>query len=162
VTEQRIELTCPLPPPALRKNSRADWRQRAEQARDYSWEVNQCYQAWLSETNDAAMRRRIRAYPGETVTGIVGGPEVFWLPWPAARVSYEWRYCGARPDQANIPANVAVLQDILCVAPTNLALSKRCYLGLVENDREIQAEWSMTNVKHKVDECVVITLRSIV
>lgn len=158
MTEQRIELTCPLPPPSLRKNSRAGWRQRAEQARLYSWEVNQCYQAWLSETNDALIRLRIRAYPGETVSGVVGGPEVFWLPWPRAIVAYEWRYCGAQPDQANIPANVAVLQDILCMAPDNGSQSKRCYLGICENDRDLIPSWSMKRVSHKSDECVVVII----
>lgn len=131
-----IRLTVPLPPVSLRANSRSHWRRKNTNADDYSRAVYLCaYDALQPVYRDQ-------------------NP-----PWDAADVHYEWHYASAEPDLGNIPGNVKVLQDILCMAPPTKAGANRFYLGLVDNDRHISPTYSMVKEARRAAERVVVTLQ---
>ena len=135
----------PLPPVALRANSRAHWTAKKKAADAYSHEVESA--VW-DETRSQ--------YPRSLRWNYV-------YPWAKATVHYEWRYAGVQPDLGNIPGNVKYLQDILCMAPKlspeQAEKYKRWHLGLVENDREITPTYEISKVATKAEEAVVVTLR---
>ena len=141
---EEVSFTVPLPPPALRANTRAPWYVRKDAADVYSelvmWAAGPLY---------------------SDVQACVHGCADYGYPWAKAAVHYEWRYAGARPDLGNIPGNVKYLQDIICKAPKLPAgvLYRRYHLGLVENDREITQTYEISKVATKAEECVVVTLR---
>ena len=139
---ERIEFTVPLPPVSWRKNSRATrWYKTADAV---------AYSETVYATACDSFATRVAMALSSAVR-----------PWARARVSYEWRYCGTKPDPANVPANVALLQDILCMAP-NVGIqrhpSKITYLGLIEDDKHIEPSWTATRVRHRTDECVRIEI----
>ena len=141
-----ITFTVPLPPPALRANTRAPWYVRKDAADMYSKVVMWAAGPLYSDAQACAH-----------------GYADYGYPWARATVHYEWRYAGVQPDLGNIPGNVKYLQDILCMAPKlspeQAEKYKRWHLGLVENDREITPTYEISKVATKAEEAVVVTLR---
>lgn len=131
----QVVFRVPLPPAALRGNSRAHWATRKAAADDYSRAI---YGWWLAE-------------------------ETRWSRFalPAAEVEYEWRYAGARPDLDNVARGVKVLQDTLCCAPdVQSGYEYRHFLGLIENDNDIEpVTFRRTKVARRAEECVLVTIR---
>lgn len=133
---ERIVFTVPLPYPALRANSRSHWATRKKAADAYSMDVMNGY--WSAEF-----------HPHDHTS----------IPWDAALVTYTWRYAGAQPDHSNLGGNTKYLQDILCVAPRFApGKYKRWHMGIVVNDREIEAVFKLEKVAHKADECVLVEI----
>lgn len=75
-----IEFRVPLPPVTLRANSSASRWQRTVDANTYSELV---YGAWLEWCQ-------------------LDGFYTHDGPWPRARVTYTWRYCGTAPDDVQV------------------------------------------------------------
>ena len=146
-----IRFTCPLPPKELRPNRRGNhWAGRYKAADAYSEAV---YRAW----GEDAMYRR----DGRESVAALDGPGS--TPWPSARVTYTWRYCGATPDLDNIAGALKVTQDTLCLAPRWHAGMKdernRYYLGIIENDAAIEAvTFRREKVAHRSEEVVEIVI----
>ena len=130
MTTETVEFEVPLPPASLRSNARAHWRKRKADADAYSEGV-----AWsmMSVRRDGC-------------------------PWAAARVTYTWRYCGNKPDVSNVAGSTKHLQDIICMAPKNGAGKDRYYLGIVENDREIEPVYKLERVAHRDQQGVTIRI----
>lgn len=138
-----VRFSVPLPPSALRANTRAHWRTKAAAKQDYSRAV----WGWVMVNEQALMAYLFRdANP----------------PWQAAAVHYEWHYCGNAPDAGNLGPNVKALQDIICTAPNNgLQKNNTMYLGLVENDRNIRPTYSMVQESRRAAEHVVVTIHEL-
>ena len=133
-----IRFTVPLPPGALRSNSRAHWAAKKKAADAYSLYV--IVSDWPRQGG--------------------GTPEQMGCPWKQAKVTYTWRYAGVRPDHSNLGGNTKHLQDIICMAPRNTdARYKRWHLGLVEDDAGITAEYRLEKVAHRHQEEVMIEIR---
>lgn len=128
---QRIVFQVSLPPPSLRANSRSHWATKKKDADTYSAEVYWHY----------------REQVGYKVMG-----------WKQARATFTWFSCGVQPDHSNLGGNTKYLQDILCMAPTTKAGKDRFYLGIVEDDAGITAEYTSVRVKKKAEECVLIEI----
>lgn len=129
-----IRFTVPLPPAALRVNSRAQhWAVRRKAASAYSRAI---YGWWCD----------------------AGKPGAFKTPLERAAVTYTWHYAGARPDIDNTVCKV--LQDTLCMAPANLApTTERYFLGLIVDDGVIEsATFRRQPVSRKAAECVEIVI----
>ena len=139
-----ITLMLPLPPPALRSNSRAFWAAKVKAKQAYSVEV---WEAWLE--TDAALWR-------ETGTYRMSDPA-----WKRARVTYTWRHCGVAPDLGNLGGNTKALQDILCMAPKTMQANGTTYLGLIEDDKGITPEYRLKKVKHRAEQGVEIVIERI-
>lgn len=147
---EAIRFSVPLPPVSLRANSRAHWATKKKDADDYSeavfWEGRNQTLRWARcrpANNDFHLRDgTVLLHPA--------------LPWEKAHVTYTWHYAGVEPDHANLGAHTKYLQDCLQVAPKNGAGANRYYLGIVENDRGIVAEYKLEKVPHRKDERVEI------
>lgn len=142
--EQTITFVVDLPPAALRSNSRAHRWAKVKAKQAYSEMV---WESWRE--TDAALWR-------ETGTYRMSDPA-----WKAARVTYEWRYCGVAPDLSNLGANTKALQDMLCMAPKTRQTNGTTYLGLVEDDKGIEPVYRLKRVAHRVDEGVEIVIERI-
>ena len=137
-----IAFLVPLPPAALRSNTRRHWTEKVKAKQAYSKAV---WAEYLTQCAD----RRTRA----------AGHVVRPATWKRARIVYEWRYCGNAPDEQNLGANLKALTDILCMAPNNgLQRNNTTYLGLVEDDKGLEPHYTMTRVAHRTDEGVYVTL----
>lgn len=131
----RVEFSVPLPPPSLRANNRSHWARKKKAADSYSKDVYARFASILyCQCEDRG-----------------------W-PWLKARVRYEWRHAGVAPDHGNLGGNTKYLQDIICMAPKAKAGANRWYLGIVENDKGITAEYQAVKVKTKAEECVRVTI----
>jgi len=129
-----------LPPKELRSNSRAFWAVKVKAKQAYSEEVWDWWHKMTLET--------------PPTTALLDS-----LPWKRARVTFNWKYAGAKPDLANIPANCKALLDCICMAPnTGLQKSSMTYLGLVENDREVMLNCTLEKVARRAQEGVQITI----
>ena len=139
-----IRFTVPLPPPALRGNSRAHWAKRKKAADEYSEDVWAAFNAVPTRVDDCPH-----------CTG----------PWETAHVTYVWKYAGVAPDHSNLGQHTKYLQDIICCAPklspAQAQKYKRWHLGIVENDAGIEAEYHMEKVAHRKDEAVEVTIRRV-
>lgn len=140
VTTERIVFSVPLPPTALRSNSRA-----------HRWAKKKAADEYADAIQYALGCQRL-----------VAAPRRLWNPWTAARVTYTWKHAGVAPDHSNLGGNTKYLQDIICVAPKlspeQAAKYKRWHLGLIENDSGIEAVFKSEKVAHKADECVEIEI----
>ncbi len=136
-----LRFSCPLPPPALRANSRAHWARKKKDADEYSAVVVSAWGDWCLDS----------------------GFHVQPKPWKAADVHYEWRYAGVEPDHSNLGGHTKYLQDIICLAPKlsmeQAAKYKRWHLGLVENDKGIHATYEAVKVPKRDQECVEVIIR---
>lgn len=139
MTGEVIEFTVPLPPVILRANGRGHYMAKGRAADEYSHMVGVM-------TYDSPIWRK---------------PAFGTFPWPAAHVTYTWCYSGVRPDHGNLGGNTKYLQDILCMAPKSKAGKNRWYLGLIEDDKGIEATYLLERVSHKADEAVVIRVERI-
>lgn len=125
-----IELRVPLPPVMLRSNGRAHYYKRNKAADTYSLLV---FASVTRQVVPAAQR------------------------WKKARVTYTWCHAGVPPDHGNLGGNTKALQDVLCVAPAGSAGKNRWYLGFVEDDKGITAEYATKKVT-KDEECVLVRI----
>ena len=132
-----IRFTVPLPPVFVRSNSRSHWARRVKAKQEYSECV---FDHWLD-----VCREYRNAYMLEDV------------PFDAARVTFTWRACHL-PDQANVLGNCKALLDILCMAPKTTQTNNTTYLGLLEDDRNVEAIGKVEKVSKRVDECVVVEI----
>ena len=73
----------------------------------------------------------------------------------AGAVTFTQRACNV-PDQANVHPNCKALLDILCCAPATLQKNNTTYLGLIENDRGVEAIGKVERVRHRADEGVLV------
>lgn len=139
---ETIRFFVGLPPKELRSNTRAFWGAKVRAKQAYSREVLAAVAAvtpWFVPAGHPAA---------------IGGK-----PWQRARVVYTWRYCGVAPDQQNLGANLKALTDIICMAPDNgLQANNTTYLGLIEDDKGIVAEYQLKQVKHRGDQGVLIEI----
>lgn len=131
-----LEMTLPLPPVVLRANGRAHYMVKNRAADAYSLEVLGCFAPW-----SFFAQRTINPWP-----------------WLKAHVTYTWCYSGVRPDHGNLGGNTKYLQDILCMAPKSKAGKNRWYMGVIEDDKGIEANYLLYKVAHKADECVVVRI----
>ena len=80
-------------------------------------------------------------------------------PWERARVTFTWRACHL-PDQANVLPNCKALLDILCTAPPEKPGTKHpnrtTYLGILEDDKHVEAVGKVERVRHRADEGVLV------
>lgn len=135
-----IEFEVPLPPKAIRSNSRYFWAAKVKAKREYS---------------DAVYQAACENFYARVAMGLSSAV----APWQRARVTYTWRYCGVAPDLANLGGNTKALQDFLCMAPNIGRRENGCtYLGLIEDDKGITPVYQLEKVAHRTDECVVIRI----
>lgn len=135
-----IEFTVPLPPAALRSNSRAFWGAKKAAKVKYSEAVAEEWFGFDWCTRSTVEQRNS-------------------MPWKQARVTYTWRYCGVAPDRQNLGANLKALTDILCCAPnTGLQRNDTTYLGLVEDDKGVEPVYELERVKTRAETGVVIRI----
>ena len=130
---ERITFAAPLPPAMIRSNSRSHWALRVKVKQAYSEDVHLGAVASFSDWVTARIK----------------------FPWERARVTFTWRACQL-PDQANVVPNCKALLDILCMAPTSTQRNDTTYLGLIEDDKGVEAIGKVARVRHRVDECVVV------
>lgn len=137
----RITFTVPLPPKAIRSNSRYFWAAKVKAKQAYSAAV------WSSAASAG-------------VWGYVSPFNIHGVPWQRARVTFTWRAAGVLPDQANIAGNCKALLDIICCAPNTgkLTVNRTTYLGLIENDRNVELVCRVEKVAHRSDEAVVVEI----
>lgn len=136
-----ITFTVPLPPRALRGNSKAGWAERKKAADAYSDAVSD---AFMQAERTRALLRLDES------------------PWPTARVTYTWRYAGVAPDIDNVARGVKVLQDTICCAPANARTgdySNRYFLGIVRDDGGIEATFRRQKVSRRAEEGVLVEIR---
>ena len=136
---ERIAFTAPLPPSVIRSNNRAFWAAKVKAKQAYSVAV------WF------ASRQVPHPHAGD-----------LWrrLPWKRARVTFTWRACHL-PDQANVVPNCKALLDILCMAPKSTQRNGTTYLGLIEDDRGVEAIGKVERVRHRADECVIVEIERV-
>lgn len=140
---ERIVFDVPLPPLVIRSNNRSHWARRVKAKQAYSAAV-------------FLVCREARAWPmGRNERG---------FPWQRARVTFTWRACH-EPDQPNVVPNCKALLDILCMAPPEKPGTKHrnatTYLGLIEDDRGVEAIGKVEQVRHRADECVIVEVERV-
>ena len=128
-----IRFTVPLPPAKIRSNTRTHWGNRVRVKQEYSLRVHAHY-LWFRERD------------GVDAT-----------PWEAAQVTFTWRACHL-PDQANVLGNCKALLDILCMAPKSTQPNNTTYLGIIEDDKGVEAVGRVEKVAHRHEECVVVEI----
>ena len=81
-------------------------------------------------------------------------------PWERARVTFTW-FATHPPDQANVLGNCKALLDILCMAPKSTQRNDTTYLGLIEDDKGVEAIGRVERVLHRADELVLVEIERI-
>lgn len=137
LAKEIVRFECPLPPTALRSNNRSHWRTRAAAKVHYSEEV---FDRWLD-----VEREHRDAYMLECI------------PWEKARVTFTWKACHL-PDQANVLPNCKALLDMLCTAPKSPQKNNTIYLGLIDDDKGVEAIGKVERVRSRVAEGVDIIM----
>lgn len=133
-----IRFTVPLPPVAIRSNSRSHWAWRSRKKQAYSEDV---YSA-ACESLDARVWMALE-------------------PLQRARVTFTWQACHL-PDQANVLSNCKALLDILCTAPKSTQTNNTYYLGLIEDDKGVEAIGRVEKVAHRHLEGVDVTIERLI
>jgi len=129
----------------IRSNSRSHWARRVKAKQAYSAAV---YATTLN-------RKVLSVEAAATV-----GHDFESTPWERARVTFTWRACHL-PDQANVVPNCKALLDILCMAPKSMQRNDTTYLGLIEDDKGVEAIGKVERVRHRADECVIVEVERV-
>ena len=135
---QTIRFNVPLPPVWIRSNSRSHWARRVRAKQEYSQTV-------LMYAVDAEP-----AWPAAVLN----------QRWARARVTFTWRACKL-PDQANVLPNCKALLDILCTAPKTTQRNDTTYLGIIEDDKGVEAIGRVEKVARRADEGVLVTIERV-
>ena len=134
---ERIAFQVPLPSRELRSNNRSHWAAKVKAKQAYSLQV-------LMYAIDAEP-----PYP----------EQILQRRWKRARVTFTWRACRL-PDQSNVLPNCKALLDILCTAPPEKPGTKHpnrtTYLGILEDDKHVEAVGKVERVRHRADEGVLV------
>ena len=153
---EEVSFTVPgLAPASWSGNSRAHWSKRHRDADEYAELV------WLAGHGALYPGHRSKAPERlfydwrnqQTVTGTAVSPRVVFIPWPRAHLTLVQRAVRPR-DHDNFLASFKPGLDTLTTK------GKRP-LGIILDDTPecLSIEVRTERVKHKRDECVVVTLR---
>jgi len=133
---ETIRFQVPLPPVWIRSNNRSHWTRRTGVKQAYSERVLECWR-------DVSQGRYDRWSVGPSLA--------------QARVTFTWRACHL-PDQANVLGNCKALLDILCMAPKTTQPNNTTYLGIIEDDKGVEAIGKIEKVAHRHEEAVLVEI----